>query len=122
MGSHLIRVLDPERFEVLIDSPQAASIWGDGNLAGWFTVGHGTILDSANHFDLQGMKNARLKTEKDRMAFAMDRLGYGYEELRELKGEGVFRKSTDAAKKTRDLSTFRFITRFVREKRIADEG
>jgi HEAT repeat protein len=122
MGSHLIRVLDPERFEVLIDSPQAASIWGDGNLAGWFTVGHGTILDSANHFDLQGMKTARLKTETERMAFAMDRLGYGYKELRELKAKGIFRKSTVAIKSTRDLSTFRFITTFVRQKRIADEG
>ncbi len=121
MGSHLIRVLDPERFEVLIDSPQAASQWGDGNLAGWFTVGHGTILDSANHFDLQGMQNARLKTEGDRMAFAMDHLGYDYDKLRELKAQGVFRKSTEAAKKTRDLSTFRFISTFVREKRIADQ-
>jgi len=122
MGSHLIRVLDPERCEVLIDSPQAASIWGDGNLAAWFSVGHGTILDSANHFDLQGMQDARLKTEKDRMAFAMDRLGYDYTELRELKQKGVFRKASVAIKETRDLSTFRFITTFVREKRIADQG
>ena len=122
MGSHLIRVLDPERFEVLIDSPEAATTWGDGNLAGWFTVGHGTILDSANHFDLQGsMKEARLRTEKDRMAFAMDHLGYGYEKLRELKAQGVFRKGPLAERKTRDLSTFRFITTFVREKRLADE-
>jgi HEAT repeat protein len=121
MGSHLIRVLDPERFEVLIDSPDAATRWGDGNLAGWFTLGHGTILDSANHFDLQGMKGAKLRTEKDRMAFAMDHLGYEYKELRELRQRGVFRKATDAEKETRDLSTFRFITTFVREKRLADE-
>ncbi|MEM8885997.1 MAG: HEAT repeat domain-containing protein [Planctomycetota bacterium] len=121
-GAHLIRVLDDERFEVLIDSPQAAAKWGDGNLAGWFSVGHGTVLDSANHFDLQGMKNARLKTEKDRMAFAMDRLGYDYTQVRELRAEGVFRKQSDAVKKTRDLSTFRFITTFVRQKRLADEG
>ncbi|MHC4957434.1 MAG: HEAT repeat domain-containing protein [Planctomycetota bacterium] len=121
MGSHLIRVLDPERFEVLIDSPDAATRWGDGNLAGWFTIGHGTILDSANHFDLQGMKNAKLRTESDRMAFAMDHLGYEYKELRELRARGVFRKATDAEKETRDLSTFRFITTFVREKRLADE-
>jgi len=122
MGSHLIRVLDPERFEVLIDSPEAASTWGDGNLAGWFTVGHGTILDSANHFDLQGsMKAAKLRTEKDRMAFAMDHLGYDYKEIRKLKEEGVFRKGPVAEKNTRDLSTFKFITTFVREKRLADE-
>ena len=56
------------------------------------------------------------------MAFAMDHLGYGYKELRELKAKGVFRKSTEAAKQTRDLSTFRFISTFVREKRIADQN
>ncbi|MDH3590732.1 MAG: HEAT repeat domain-containing protein, partial [Planctomycetota bacterium] len=75
-GSHLIEVLDPERFEVLIDSPECASRWGDGNLAGWFTIGHGLILDSANHFDLQGMIRAKLRSETDRMAFAVDHLGY----------------------------------------------
>ena len=121
MGSHLIRVLDPERFEVLIDSPETAAKYGDGNLAGWFTIGHGTILDSANHFDLQGMKPANARTEKERMAFAMDHLGYQYAELRKLKAEGVFRKGPIADKRTRDVSIFRFITTFVREKRLADE-
>ena len=67
------------------------------------------------------MKNAKLRTESDRMAFAMDHLGYEYKELRELRARGVFRKATDAEKETRDLSTFRFITTFVREKRLADE-
>jgi len=120
-GSHLIEVLDPERFEVLIDSPECATRWGDGNLAGWFTIGHGTILDSANHFDLQGMARAKVKSEKDRMAFAMDHLGYDYAELRKLAAERVFSRQPTAVKKTRDLSIFRFITTFVREKRIADE-
>ncbi|MHC4818586.1 MAG: HEAT repeat domain-containing protein, partial [Planctomycetota bacterium] len=121
MGSHVIDVIDPERFEVLIDSPECATRWGDGNLAGWFTIGHGLILDSANHFDLQGMSQQRLRDEKERMAFAVDHLGYGYEELRKLKGEGVFAKQPLAVKRTRDLSIFRFITTFVRQKRLADE-
>jgi HEAT repeat protein len=120
-GSHLIEVLDPERFEVLIDSPECATRWGDGNLAGWFTIGHGLILDSANHFDLQGMTRQRLRDEKERMAFAVDHLGYDYEELRKLREEGVFAKQPLAVKRTRDLSTFRFITTFVRQKRLADE-
>ena len=121
VGSHLIDVLDAERFEVLLDSPQCATRWGDGNLAGWFSIGHGTVLDSANHFDMQGMKQARVRTEKERMAFAVDHLGYGYEELRKLQAEGVFRKQPVAIKRTRDLSIFRFITTFVREKRKADQ-
>ena len=121
MGSHVIDVIDPERFEVLIDSPACATRWGDGNLAGWFTIGHGLVLDSANHFDLQGMKQQRLRDEKERMAFAVDHLGYGYKELRKLRDEGVFAKQPLAVKRTRDLSIFRFITTFVRQKRLADE-
>jgi HEAT repeat protein len=121
VGSHLIDVLDPERFEVLLDSPECATRWGDGNLAGWFSIGHGTVLDSANHFDMQGMRQTRPKTEKERMAFAVDHLGYDYEELRKLRGEGVFLKQPIAVKRTRDLSIFRFITTFVRQKRLADE-
>jgi HEAT repeat protein len=122
MGSHLIHTIDPERFEILIDSPQTATRWGDGNLAGWFTVGHGLILDSANHFDLQGMSQAKLSDEKERMAFAVDHLGYDYRELRALRDEGVFQKQPLAIKRTRDLTIFRFITTFVRQKRLADEG
>jgi HEAT repeat protein len=121
MGSHLIEVLDPERFEVLIDSPETATRWGEGNLAGWFTIGHGLILDSANHFDLQGMSQQRLADEKDRMAFAMDHLGYDYAELRELRDKGVFLKQPTAVRGTRDQTIFRFITTFVRQKRLADE-
>lgn len=121
MGSHLIEVLDPERFEVLIDSPETATRWGEGNLAGWFTIGHGLVLDSANHFDLQGMSQAKLGDEKERMAFAMDHLGYDYAELRALRDEGVFLKQPIAVKRTRDQTIFRFITTFVRQKRLADD-
>jgi len=120
-GAHLIRVLDPERFEVLIDSPQAATTWGEGNLAGWFSIGHGVVLDSVNHFDLSGMREAKLSTDKERMAFALDHLGYDYAEVRALQKEGVFLKQPIAARRTRDVSIFRFITTFVRQKRLADE-
>ena len=67
------------------------------------------------------MVRAKLRNEKERMAFAIDHLGYDYAQVRELQGEGVFAKQPLAIKKTRDLSTFRFITTFVRQKRIADE-
>ena len=61
-----------------------------------------------------------LGTEEDRMAFAVDHLGYGSDELRALRAEGVFRKQPEAIKRTRDLTIFRFITTFVRQKRLAD--
>jgi len=120
-GAHLIEVLDPERFEVLVDSPDCATQWGEGNLAGWFTIGHGLVLDSANHFDLQGMAHAKVADEKERMAFAMDHLGYDYAELRALRDKNVFQKQPTAVRQTRDQTIFRFITTFVRQKRLADE-
>ena len=54
------------------------------------------------------------------MAFAVDHLGYGYEELRSLRERQVFQSAADAAAETRDFSIFRFITNFVRGKRRAD--
>jgi len=121
MGSHIIDVIDPERFEVLIDSPECVTKWGGGDMAGWCGIGHGVVLDSANHFDLQGMSQVRLSDETERMAFAMDHLGYTYEELRALRAKGIFAKQPAAVKGTRDQSIFRFITTFVREKRLADQ-
>jgi len=117
-GAHLIEVLDQESVEVLIDSPDCADRWRDANLACWFRAGHGVILDSANHFDLQGFGRADgLKGAKDRMAYAMDHMGIGYEELRELDRKKVWASRGKAAAEARDLSAFRFITNFVRQKR-----
>jgi HEAT repeat protein len=120
-GAHLIEVLDPERVEVLIDSPDCADRWGEGNLACWFTAGHGVILDSANHFDLQGLERAEgVKTADDRMAYAMDHMGLEYEDLRALAKKKVWNSRSKAATEARDLSAFRFITNFVRHKRRVD--
>ena len=55
-GAHLIETLDRDRVEVLVDSPGSATSWGSGDMAAWFTAGHGVILDSVNHFQEQGFK------------------------------------------------------------------
>jgi hypothetical protein len=120
-GSHLIDVLDPERVEVLIDSPECESRWGGGNLAAWWSVGHGLILDSANHFDLQGLGYElapKMKDAADRIAYAIDTMGLRYSEVRAIPGD-VWKSSTKSAEDVRDLSMFRFLTNFVRRKRIA---
>ena len=67
------------------------------------------------------MTQQRLGDEKDRAAFAMDHLGYDYAELRDLRDKGVFQKQPTAVKGTRDQTIFRFITTFVRQKRLADD-
>ena len=118
-GAHLIDVLDPERVEVLIDSPECAAKWGGGNLAAWWSIGHGVILDSANHFDLQGFEHApKMKDAAERMAYALDSMGLSFADVRAIPIE-VWKSSTKAQEEVRDLSAFRFITNFVRRKRIA---
>jgi HEAT repeat protein len=126
-GAFLIEVLDPERLEVLIDSPDCASRWGGcGNLAAWFTAGHGVVMGSSNHFDrqtmskLQGAWGVDVKTETDRRAFAIDHFGFTFEKVRDLDQRGVFSKQSESEKEVTDLSAFRFLTNFVRRKRIVD--
>ncbi|MBI5853463.1 MAG: HEAT repeat domain-containing protein, partial [Planctomycetes bacterium] len=120
-GAHLIEVLDPEVAEVLVDSPDAAERHGSGNLAAWFESGHGVILDSVNHFDLQGLEVAQgLKNERERQAYAIDHMGLDYATWRASQKEGYWQTSPRAARNVPDLSAFRFVTNFVRSKRIGD--
>jgi len=116
-GPHLIEVLDPERVEVLIDSPECATRHRASDLAAWWTIGHGLILDSVNHFDLQGFGRAPpMKEPQERMAYAVDVLGLSYSDLRDVP-KGAWQSQQKAAEEVRDLSAFRFITNFVRQKR-----
>jgi HEAT repeat protein len=117
-GSHLIQVLDPDRCEVLIDSPDAAERWGCGNLAAWFHSGHGVLFDSANHFDLQGLEKViGLKTDKDRQAYAIDHMGMTLATWRTTRSEAYWKSPPKASKSVPDLSAFRLLTNFVRSKR-----
>lgn len=119
-GAHLIELTDPERAEVLIDSPWTAQVHGCGNLAAWFEEGHGTVMDSVNHFEEQGLANAEnLKTPIDRQAYAVDHMGLTYAALRALRGEKLWDSNVKAAEKVLDLSVFRLITNFVRLRRLA---
>lgn len=126
-GAYLIEVLDPERLEVLVDSPETgAKFNGCGNLSAWFTAGHGVVMGSSNHFDrqtmtkLQGGWGVSVKTEVERRAFAVDHFGFSWDRIRELDQKGVFARQSDAEKEVVDLSAFRFLTNFVRRKRIVD--
>lgn len=119
-GSHVIAPIDRERFEVLIDSPECAARWGEGNLAGWYTIGHGLVFDSANHFDLQGMKRAVPKFPKERRAMAMDILGYSHAEARDFDKRGVFSSEKRCVDELEDLSMFRLVTNFVTKKRLSE--
>ncbi|MEO6597333.1 MAG: HEAT repeat domain-containing protein, partial [Planctomycetota bacterium] len=120
-GAHLIEVLDAERCEVLIDSPDAAERHGTGNLAAWFFSGHGVILDSVNHFDLQGLEKAEgLKTSEDRQAYAIDHMGMSFDKWRTTRIESYWKVGPRASRSVPDLSAFRLITNFVRSKRVGE--
>lgn len=119
LGAHLIQVLDPERATVLLDSPSAAAKHGTGDLAAWFRAGHGIVLDTANHFEEQGFSAAHgLEKPIDRQAFAVNHMGLPPSRLRELVDEKWWRSTSKAAKEISDLSVFKILTNFVREKRI----
>lgn len=120
-GAHLIQVLDPDRCEVLIDSPDAAERHGCGNLAAWFFSGHGVMFDSANHFDLQGLGVAgagALRTPVDRQAYAIDHLGMSFETWRKVRTAGYWKSPNKSTANVPDLSAFRLLTNFVRSKRM----
>jgi HEAT repeat protein len=120
-GSHLIQVMDPERCDVLIDSPDAAERWGCGNLAAWFFSGHGVLFDSANHFDLQGLDQATtLRTDKERQAYAFDHMGMTYETWRNTRSAAYWKSAGKSGDSVPDLSAFRLLTNFVRSKRIGE--
>ena len=121
-GAYLIDVLTPERVEVLVDSPEAAERWGGGELAAWFRVGHGVVLDSVNHFDVQGLEMAQgLKKPVDRQAYAVDHMGLSYDDLRENRNESYWGNNHRAAQVIQDLSVFRLVTNFVRLRRLAGD-
>ena len=50
----------------------------------------------------------------------VDHFGFSWERVRELDAKGVFAKQAEAEKEVTDLSAFRFLTNFVRRKRIID--
>ncbi|MFT5057715.1 MAG: HEAT repeat protein [Planctomycetota bacterium] len=118
-GAHLIRVVDSIRAEVLIDSPEAAERHGSGDMAAWFRVGHGTVLDSVNHFDLQGLALATdLKKKEELQAYAVNHMGLSMSKLRLVAQERWWKSRDKASKNVDDMSAFRLLTNFVREKRL----
>ena len=120
-GPHLIEVLDPERCEVLVDSPECASLYGNGNLTVWFRAGHGLVLQSVNHFDNQGLLNANwLKDDEECQAYAIDRMALPYSEWRATQNEKWWGSNTKAAERVFDRTALNLVANFVRAKRLEE--
>lgn len=117
-GPHLIEVLDRERCEVLVDSPQCASKYGVGNMTVWFRAGHGLVCDSVNHFNNQGLVNATwLKEAEQRQAYAVDRMAMPWPQWRATSGEKWWGSNGKAAEHVFDRTALSLVTNFVRSKR-----
>lgn len=117
-GPHMIEVLDRERCEVLVDSPQCASKYGVGNMTVWFRAGHGLVCDSVNHFNNQGLVNATwLKEAEQRQAYAVDRMAMPWPQWRATSSEKWWGSNTKAAEQVFDRTALSLVTNFVRSKR-----
>lgn len=116
-GYQIIVIDDHERFDVLVDSVEADQLWTEGILCGWFPVGHGLVLDSTAHLAVHGMTGLNLKTDRDRAAFALERMGYTYEKVRELAAAGAFKSDKSAVEACDDQTFMRLVARIVHQKR-----
>jgi len=117
-GPHMIEVLDRERCEVLVDSPQCAAKYGVGNMTVWFRAGHGLVCDSVNHFNNQGLVNATwLKEPEQRQAYAVDRMALPWSAWRATNGEKWWGSNGKAAEHVFDRTALSLVTNFVRSKR-----
>jgi HEAT repeat protein len=116
-----VEVLDADRVEVAIDSPPAAAAFGAADVACWLRCGHGMALELGGGIDVMGREYFAGTTKADeRAAIAMDRMGVGYADLRRLRARKVFENLDRCAAEVADLSSFRFVTNFVRAKRRAE--
>jgi hypothetical protein len=117
-----VEVLDPDRVEVSIDSPPAAAAFGSADFASWLRCGHGTAVELGCGLDVSGQAYfAGAANADDRAAIAMDRMGLDYPEIRRLRDRKVFDSAAKCASEVVDLSSFRFVTNFVRERRRAED-
>lgn len=120
-GPHLIEVVDRERCEVLVDSPQCAGKYGVGNMTVWFHAGHGLICDSVNHFNNQGLVNATwIKENDERQAYAVDRMALPWDQWRATAGEKWWGSNGKAAEHVFDRTALHLVTNFVRSKRAEE--
>lgn len=111
----MLEVLDPDRVDVLLDSPETAAAFGPSNAAVALRIGHGFALAVSGHVDVLGVPYfAGTKTADERAAIAMDRMGLSHAEVRRLRAEKVFDSLPRCGTEVLDLSAFRLLTNGVR--------
>jgi HEAT repeat protein len=115
-----IRVLDPFRVEILVDSLEMLRKYSSSPMAIVFDFGHGKVEHCASHFYLQEEGLAGLTTVEQRKIFAADSLGISLDQVRKLESKGFFDGNISEAMTkeiAEDYSMFKLIVNFVVEKR-----
>jgi HEAT repeat protein len=115
-----IRVDDPIRVTVLVDSLEMYTRYGQSAMMVEFPVGLGKILHSTSHFYLQKEGFATETDAARRRVFAADHLGLSVEEIRELDAKGTFDDMQDTTPISRSYSMFHVLVNFIEEKRRID--
>ena len=116
-----MRVVDPFRTEILIDSVEMLSRkYGSSTMAVAFEYGHGTVEHCISHFFLQEEGFTNQSTKLARMVFAADNLGIPLPQIRKLEANAFFdgQPNEEMTKEiAQDYSMFRLIVNFVVKKR-----
>ena len=114
-----IKILYPERCEILVDSAEMRRKYGSSPMAFGFRWGLGRVVHSVSHFYLQEEGMTQARGEKARKVFAADHLGLSLETIRAIEEKGGFAGSINEEtmkKIAPDYSMFRLIVNFVAEK------
>ncbi len=117
-----IKVEDPIRSRVLVDSLQMLSRYGSSAMMVEFPAGLGKVLHSTSHFYLQKEGFAHASNVQERRVFAADNLGLSFEEIRRLDLKHAFDNVNNTTPISRSYSMFRLLVNFITEKRNIDLG
>jgi len=115
-----IKVDDPLRAVVLVDSLEMLTRYGSSTMMGEFRAGLGKVLHSTSHFYLQKEGFSSEGSALLRKIFAVDHLGLSIAELRELDSKGAFDNINNTTPISRSYSMFHLLVNFIDEKRRID--
>ena len=117
-----IKIEDPIRSRVLVDSLQMLARYGASAMMVEFDAGLGKVLHSTSHFYLQKEGFAHASSVQERRVFAADNLGLTFPEIRALDEKRAFDNVNNTTPISRSYSMFRLLVNFITEKRNIDLG
>lgn len=116
-----ISIHDPIRTEVLVDSIEMRTRYGQDTMMATFPAGLGKILHTTSHFYLQQEGFAHAGSGTERQRYAIDHLGIPVKTVRDLvKIGGGLGDARNTRVVSREYSMFRMLVNFIVEKKRLD--